>query len=133
MRYHITLVDRVQYFRRPRSKKRRIRRKWRKNPKSWRPNPHIFKTTVMVGSLAGENYLAKAKEDPYFNPETPFSPNIWQMHTKTWEQIIAKIPKFEAMCDVYRPAPFISPSQSSLWVCESTPPGLDPWHPSRPS
>jgi len=54
----------------------------------------------MVGSLAGENYLEKAKESPYFNSSTPFSPNELQMHPETWERIKAEDPEFAAMCDV---------------------------------
>ena len=101
MRYKITIVDRIQWSRRPRSKKLRIRRKWRKNPKNWRPNPRIFHTTILLGSLAGENYLEKAKESPYFNPKTPFSPNEWQMHSASWERIKQEIPEFVPMCDVF--------------------------------
>ena len=108
-RWKIILVDRTQYFRRPRSKKRRILKKWRKRKENYRP------LMVPVGSqyLIGSGAIAAAKAGeftikepdywtPYYDEEAPHKPRIMQMHTKLWEKVVSEAPEFAAKCDLFK-------------------------------
>jgi hypothetical protein len=75
----------MQYFRRPRSKKRRIRRKWRARPENYRPHPLVFEQRLVMGRLARlaaiEGQLAPSYQYP-----------VLKMHPETWERLVASSP-----------------------------------------
>ncbi len=79
----------MQWFRRPRSKKRRIRRKWRKNPANWRPSPFIFQEHLILGSAAGRHI-----------PQAELNRPRYMMHPVTWRAALAKDPTIAARFDV---------------------------------
>jgi hypothetical protein len=71
----------MQFFRRPRSKKRRILKKWRGRPENWRPHPMVFEQRVAMGPQAmlravpGESYP------------------VLMMHPEVWERLKRRRPE----------------------------------------
>jgi hypothetical protein len=110
-RWKVTLVDRMRFTRRPRSKKRRIIKKWRKRPENWSPSMLPIATCLMMGSMVmmgsmamarGYGVKTAAKPDPYWNEEDPSRPRWLEMHTKLWEKLQREQPEFASKCDVFR-------------------------------
>lgn len=77
----------MQYFRRPRSKKRRIRRKWRARAENYRPHPLVFEQKLMMGALAVAN-----REQYERSQQFP----VLKMHPATWAYVVAHNPGIEA-------------------------------------
>lgn len=100
-RWKVTLVDRMQYFRRPRSKKRRIRAKWRKRPENYRPLMVPVGHALFFSAMAIEHSSDPAS-CPYWNEEDPSRPRIMEMHTNLWEKVKSEVPQFAKHCDVFR-------------------------------
>lgn len=93
-RWKIKIVPRVQYFRRPRSKKRRIRNKWLKNPKNWRPMMVPVGYTILLGSEAAR--LAGVSGKAY----GPVQNRMLEMSPALWEKVKVESPEFAAKCDL---------------------------------
>lgn len=119
-RWKITLVDRTQFFRRPRSKKRRILKKWWMRKENHRPLMTIFQIRIFLGEnsvfKAYGNPLFVPKPDPYWNEQDHSTPRILEMHSLFWEKTKNEDPEFAAKCDVFRivkndPSPFKWPTE----------------------
>lgn len=109
-RWKVTLVDRMRFTRRPRSKKRRIIKKWRKQSENWTPDMRPITATLMLGSMAmarGYGVKTAAKPDPYWNDEDPSRPRWLEMHTLLWEKLQREHPEFARTCDVFRRQPVL--------------------------
>lgn len=104
-RWKVTLVDRMRFARRPKSKKRRIVKKWRKRPENWSPLMVPIATTLIMGSMAaarGYGVKTESKPDPYWNEEDPSHPRWIEMHTLLWERVQREQPEWASKCDVFR-------------------------------
>src|SRR5438105_2674539 len=63
------------WFRRPRSRKRRIRNKWRKRRENWYAEPNIIQTTLAIG---GGFRLADGSKPPEHMPVMlEMNPEAW--------------------------------------------------------
>jgi len=121
-RWKVTLVDRIRFTRRPRSKKRRIIKKWRKRPENWSPNMLPIATCLMMGGMAmarGYGVKTAAKPDPYWNEEDPSRPRWLEMHTKLWEKLQRELPEFASKCDVFRRQTVLK--NGIQWTAEDVP------------
>jgi hypothetical protein len=97
---HIRLSDRERFFRRPRSKKRRIIAKWRKNRANWCPCiPRTY--SFILGSRACINPAAAAAT-------LALARRTVEMHPAHWEIFKEKYPEVAARCTVVNvmPDPF---------------------------
>jgi len=104
-RWRVTLVSRTQFFRLPRSKKKRILKKWLKRPENYRPLMVPIGTSFAFGSMAFTQPCPKRTEqpDPYWNHEDPSRPRWIEMHPDLWAQVQITNPEFAALCDIYDP------------------------------
>lgn len=113
-RWKVTLVDRMTrpvFFRRPRTKKRRIIAKWMKVAANWHPaGPLMVPVGVfmMLGEMATKaatkaaTKSSAANPSPYWDEENPSRPRMLEMHTLLWEQVKAQEPEFATRCDLFR-------------------------------
>lgn len=101
-RTKVVLVDRMQYFRFPRSKKRRIRAKWRKRAGNYRPLMVPVGTLIICGSEGIKAGLPQQHTAPYDNEADPSRPYIIEMHTKLWEKFADEFPEAAANCDLFK-------------------------------
>jgi hypothetical protein len=87
----------MQYFRRPRSKKRRIRRKWRARAENYRPHPLVFQQMLLMGAGAVANMEAYKKTVEY---------PVLKMHPETWAYVVAHNPGIEARAMIREEKPW---------------------------
>jgi hypothetical protein len=92
----------MQYYRRPRTKKRRILKKWRKRPENYRPLMVPVGHVILIGALAKSRAIPSDNPNPYWNEEDPSRPRIMEMHTNLWEKVQSEVPQFAELCDVFR-------------------------------
>lgn len=71
----------VQWFRRPRSKKKRIRKKWRLRPENWRPSRLVYQQTYLMGAAFTTS------------PESLQRPRNLLMHPQTWAMLQREHPE----------------------------------------
>lgn len=91
-RLRIRLDERlVQFYRRPRSKRRRIVKKWRKRPENWRPHPCIFGETLAVGREVMVHGYGRSSGD------VSGRPLMWIAHPQTWERYCRLEPSLRSM------------------------------------
>ncbi len=89
-----------QWFRRPRSKKKRVREKWRKRPENWRPSPLLYGVHLAFGKQALRFGYGTVSE----KPASGDSPRTWLMHPETWARMRRLHPDLAATCSVNRRA-----------------------------
>lgn len=100
----------MQYFRRPRSRKRRIQRKWRARAENYRPHPCPVGECVMLGRLAILWALPGQLAPNYQYP-------VLRLHPATWAKWLALHPELEAM---------------AIIRTDREPLGVSPWAPRVP-
>lgn len=105
-RWQITIVDRTQYYRRPRTKKRRILKKWRKDKRNYRPLMVPVGHTFLFGKNALLRARGKSEPDPYHNHEDPSRPRKMEMHSDLWAMTQKDVPEFARLCDVVKPTDY---------------------------
>jgi hypothetical protein len=94
MRYHVVIVDRVQQYRFPRSKKKRIRNKWKKREQNYRP----MMVPVGVSLMMGANAILRSDG----LPEITVSPTHYlEMSTDLWCYVAGMHPEFADNCDLF--------------------------------
>ncbi len=83
------ILDRtlMQFYREPRSKKRRILKKWRERAENYRPHPMVFEQRVMMGCEAIQDREAYEKAQKF---------PVVMMHPDTYERAKKKNPEFWA-------------------------------------
>lgn len=92
-RIRIVIVDRVQQWRFPRSKKKRIRRKWRKREENWRPMMVPVGIAMFIGAEAAAAVGGSAHSGPV--------ENHYEMSTDLWCMAAGLNPEFAERCDLF--------------------------------
>lgn len=97
---HVLLDESLrQWFRRPRSKKKRIREKWRKRPENWRPSPLLYAVHVAVGQQAMRFGYGRVSDAPASGSPAG---RTFLMHPGTWARLERENPELAATCSVNR-------------------------------
>lgn len=97
-RWRVTIVEREQFYRRPRTKKRRILKKWRARKENYRPLMVPVMQSFCFGALAAKGL----KPSPYWDAETPGETRMLEMTTALWEKVKRDVPEFAQKCDLFR-------------------------------
>lgn len=99
-RNHVLLDESLrQWFRRPRSKKKRIREKWRKRAANWRPSPLLYGVQYALGKQSMRFGYGSGSDAPASGPPAP---RTWLMHPETWARLEREHPDLAATCSVNR-------------------------------
>ncbi len=97
----------VQWFRKPRSKKKRIQKKWRLRPENWRPSRLVYQQTYLMGINAmrfGFGSVASSERKTDAAPSQ--RPRNLLMHPQTWALLQRKHPEVCRKLRVVRSNPF---------------------------
>lgn len=95
---HVLLDESLrQWFRRPRSKKKRIRAKWRKRVENWRPSPLLYGVQYALGKQSMRFGYGSGSDAPASGSPAP---RTWLMHPETWARLEREHPDLAATCSV---------------------------------
>lgn len=93
-RITIVIVDRVQQWRWPNTKKRRIRNKWKRREENFRPMMVPVGLSIYMGSAAAASVGA---EGAHSGPV----PDYYEMSTDLWCMVAGLYPEFAERCDLF--------------------------------
>lgn len=95
---HVLLDESLrQWFRRPRSKKKRIRSKWKARFENWRPSPVIYGVHLVCGKNAMRFGYGTVSDRPASGSPAG---RTFLMHPLTWEKLKRQFPDVAATCSV---------------------------------